>query len=118
MPKDHSTPINEADRQARAAAFAYNTWRHSEDGESFYPPELNLRTWQRIVRGERDVPPGLARQLSALIREDMTTARNRDQLDGWAVALDLWTYDCDKRSALQKVQRLHPSNGVRGGGNA
>lgn len=102
MPKDHSQPINEADRQARAAACAYNTWRHAEDGETFWPPDIARRTWQRIVRGERDVPPGLARDLARLIREDMTLARHRDRLEGWAMALDLWAEDCDRRSGAAR----------------
>lgn len=98
MPKDHSYPINEADRQARAAFRAYADWYHDSDPLGSIPIQMNDRTIARIWNGERDVPPGAARELAARIREDMVHVRNRDQLEGWAMALEIWAEDCDQRS--------------------
>lgn len=97
MPKDHSQPINEADRQARAAFKAYVC--DNLRGIVIAPPiDVSQRTCERIAAGKRDVPPGLARELATFIRGEMPIARHRDQLEGWAMALELWADDCDQRS--------------------
>lgn len=97
MPKDHSQPINEADRQARAAFKAFDGWLRLHGQLAFVSP-INPRTWERITAGARDVPPGLARELASNLRELMGTQRDRTQLESWAMALELWADDCDERS--------------------
>ncbi len=100
MPKDHSHPINEADRQARAALKAYADWA-SFGTLRAYPFEMDQRTLNRIYAGKRDVPPRAALALAKRARQDMITERNRDQLEGWAMALELWAEDCQQRSAVR-----------------
>lgn len=99
MPKDHSQPINEADRQARAAFKAYADWFMRDRITMLTPIAMAERTYQRIIAGKRDVPPGAAREMAARIREDMlTSVLGRDTMEGWAMALELWADDCDERS--------------------
>ena len=115
MPKDHSQPINEADRQARAAFKAYAQWSFLQ-GPSGYVPSINPRTWERIRKGERDVPPGLARELAGLIRDDMARTRNRNQLADWAIALDLWADDCATRSHRTNAEVANGKNSAEDNG--
>lgn len=96
MPKDHSLPINEADRQARAAFKAYAG--HCAANGAAQPVAMNPRTFDRIVAGRRDVPPGAAREMAARIREDLVLERRKETLEAWAAALELWARDCDTRS--------------------
>jgi len=95
--RDHTTPISEADRQARAAFKAYTLHYQQTVIARAYPVQASPRTLDRIFSGQRDVPPGIARELAAKIRADTDLARHPDRRDGWADALDLWADDCDSR---------------------
>lgn len=97
MPKDHSQPINEADRQARAAFSHFAKWLYRNDPFGQLPIDMDPRTWQRIARGERDVPPGVARELAAYIRAQIP-AWDWATVISWAEAFELWADDCEQRS--------------------
>lgn len=101
MPKDHSTPINEADRQARAAFKAYNRWLLRQDPVSDLWQGIDPRTYQRIAAGKRDVPPGLAREIAAKLRELMAKPNWLLDFDEWAAAFEAWADDCQQRSAAR-----------------
>ncbi|MEO9625902.1 MAG: hypothetical protein ABJF09_00670 [Qipengyuania citrea] len=95
--RDHTTPVSEADRQARAAFKAYTLHYQQAMITRAYPVQASPRTLDRIFSGQRDVPPGIARELAAKIRADTDLARHPDRRDGWADALDLWADDCEGR---------------------
>ncbi len=94
-----SDPISEADRQARAAFAAYLQFYQVDRKTDGQPISLDRRTVGRIVAGKRDVPPGVARELAAKIRQDMVTAYEPAKLEGWAMALELWAQDCAPRQS-------------------
>lgn len=104
----HRVPVNEVDRQARAAIAAYARWRAKELRETTPLLDMNPRTLQRIVAGKRDVPPRAAREVSAKIRHDMVTATNRAELEDWATAMDRWAQECEDR---QRPNRIDFENG-------
>lgn len=99
--RDHSTPLNEADRQARAAFKAYTLHYQNAAITRAYPVQgsASTRTLDRIFAGKRDVPPGIAREMAEKIRADVDLARHADRQDGWATALELWAEDCEARRA-------------------
>ena len=96
--QDHATPVNEADRQARAAFRQYTLHFQNAQITRALPVELNPRTFDRIFAGKRDVPPGVALEMAAKVRADTDLARHPDRQDGWATALELWAKDCADRS--------------------
>ncbi len=97
-------PLSEADRQARAAFKAFSDHYRLGRGARVRPLDLAPRTFERIYSGARDVPPGIARELAAMIRADTDLGRHPDRQDGWATALELWAQDCAERHTARKAE--------------
>ena len=93
----HTNPVSEADRQARAAFRAYALHFQETRITAGLPVDIAPRTYDRIVARKRDVPPGIARELAGIIRQEMVTAYDPRKLDGWASALEIWAQDCEAR---------------------
>lgn len=94
--QDHSTPVNEADRKARAAFRDYTLHHQNTLITRAWPVSgTSTRTLARIFAGKRDVPPGLARELAVKIRADETGPEL-----GWADALDRWADECAARTTI------------------
>lgn len=94
-------PINEADRQARAA---FRLHCDETGGHAAFAQRhgMNSRSAERIYAMRRDVPPSLARTVAAEIRDDFATMNRRPQLADRARALELWAQDCADRSAARR----------------
>lgn len=100
MPPNDNSPRNEADRQARGALAGAVEWFATNGIVLPTWADLNKRTAERIWKGQRDVPPGLARAIATEIRKEMTRCRDSEhpKLEGWAMALELWAEDCEHRA--------------------
>lgn len=57
---------------------------------------MNARTVERIAAGRRDVPPGLAKEVAARLREQSSFERHAATLRDRAAQLDVWV---DEREA-------------------
>lgn len=99
--RDHATPVSNADRQARDAFKAYTLHYQQTHITRAYPVEASPRTLDRIFSGQRDVPPGMARDLASKIREaiwdDTIGYSEAKRLGGWATALESWADECQQR---------------------
>ncbi|MEM6477246.1 MAG: hypothetical protein AAF687_13895 [Pseudomonadota bacterium] len=98
-----SQPINEADRQARAAVRGYMEWLRRNETDLDLTIEVSADTLARLENGQRDVPPDIARELATLIRRDMMTAYERMSLEGFAMALEIWVEDCEERAERKEA---------------
>lgn len=87
-------PINEADRRAREA---FRAVHENVTGEQTI--NINPRTYERILAGKRDVPPGVARELAEFLRCLSPESFDGDAFFGWIDALEAWSDDCQRRSA-------------------
>lgn len=114
MSKDHTQPINEPDRQARAAFKALFDGIPTRVSHGLLLEiGLNYRTFQRILAGERDVPPGLALSLADWLGSDHDGARDAQNVlqgtspDGADIiaALKAWATE----RGVQSTRKLFPS---------
>lgn len=87
MRKDHSQPVSEADRRARAAYRRYSSYVGLEQLAMRY--RVAARTAQRVHAGQRDVPPGLAESIAAEIR-GRGLDRSAADWEDCATALEQW----------------------------
>ncbi|MEM6493898.1 MAG: hypothetical protein AAF650_05910 [Pseudomonadota bacterium] len=92
--KDPAQPIIEADRQARAAFRGYMQWLRRNEAALDLTNEVLPETLKRLESGQCAVPTDIARELVTLIRRDMKTAYERMELEGFAMALEIWVEDC------------------------
>lgn len=90
--KDHSQPVSEADRAARAA-FREHCSINGGTAALADRHGLNQRTVERIQRGDRDVPPGVAISLATECREWRLVER--------AIVLERWAQECEQRRAAR-----------------
>lgn len=93
---DHATPVSEADRQARAVfvAEAKRRGSYAAIADRF---EVSPATCRAIFKGQRDVPPGLARAIAADLRA-ATIERHHEVLADRAAQLELWAEECAERN--------------------
>jgi hypothetical protein len=84
MPDHFATPANDLDRAARGAFHQVVDELGAQRTAQMF--DVNRRTVDRIYKGERDVPPGLARDIAARIDEigPDIHAWHADALTAWA----------------------------------